>query len=179
MQTSRFVLLASAALLCTNLAGAQSVQPPAQDASPNPATQEQQSSPAENSSTPPTGSLSSSSKSNKPKKKHSSNRSKHPGPRKVVIRNGSTGDSGGELTPGISEDEAARRKKATEQLLQTTDTNLKTISARQLTSDQAATVRSINSYMEQSRHATKEGDLERARNLAFKAHLLSDSLLHK
>jgi len=54
--------------------------------------------------------------------------------------------------------------------------NLKNIAQRKLTPDQQDMVRQINSYMEQSHSAIKEGDLGRARSLADKARMLCDAL---
>ena len=40
-------------------------------------------------------------------------------------------------------------------------------------------VQHIRSYMQQARDASKDGDTERAYNLALKAHLLSDELIKR
>jgi len=39
-------------------------------------------------------------------------------------------------------------------------------------------VNQIRNYMQQAKTAETAGDLQRARNLAFKAQLLSDEVLH-
>lgn len=50
---------------------------------------------------------------------------------------------------------------------------------RTLSHDEEEIVNQIRSYIGQSRTATKDGDFERAYNLATKAHLLSDALVKK
>jgi cytoskeletal protein RodZ len=98
------------------------------------------------------------------------------GPRRVVVRRGSTSETGGQLEPGVASSETAHQRQITQQLLQSASANVKNISGRKLTPDQQDMVRQITFYMEQSRSADKEGDLVRARNLAVKAHMLSDEL---
>src|SRR5581483_6922059 len=82
----------------------------------------------------------------------------------------------GQLSPGLTHDDAIHRRFSTAQLLETTEYNLKSIT-RSLNADEQATVQHIRSYIQQSRSATESGDVERAYNLALKAHLLSDELL--
>jgi hypothetical protein len=48
-----------------------------------------------------------------------------------------------------------------------------------LTLSQQGTIDQIHTYMEQSRQAMSAGDVVRARNLAFKAHLLSNELIRR
>lgn len=98
------------------------------------------------------------------------------GPHRIVIRRGGTSDTGGQLEPGAPASDGDHQRQTTERLLQATDTNLKNIAGRKLTPDQQDMVRQITFYMQQSRSADKEGDLGRARNLALKAHMLSDAL---
>ena len=99
-------------------------------------------------------------------------------PRRVVVRNGGT-DPGGQLQPGMSAGDAQKQRAGTQQLLQLADVNLKVVTGRALSPDQQDMVRQINMYMEQSRRASDEGDLVRARNLAVKARLLSDALVRQ
>ena len=63
-------------------------------------------------------------------------------------------------------------------MLDETEKNLKGLKGS-LTHDEAAMVAQIKSYVAQSRQALYAGDLERANNLAYKAHLLSDALVKK
>ncbi len=95
-----------------------------------------------------------------------------------VVPEGGTENPSTQLSAGIPHDEAQHQQQTTAQLLATTDANLKSIT-RSLSSDEQAMVQQIRNYMDQSRLATKEGDLERAHNLALKAHLLSDELVKR
>jgi hypothetical protein len=151
---------------------------------PSSGTASQDSKPAEpsaqsNSRSSNTSTPTQSKKKKKSKHKAVPKKTADTGPRRVVVRGGSTADSGGTLSRGLSNDEAAHQREKTAQLLQSTDANLKSMSGRQLTANQQDAVRQINSYMEQSKTATQDGDLQRARNLAEKARLLSDALSHQ
>jgi hypothetical protein len=101
---------------------------------------------------------------------------KNPGPTKTVVRNGGTDDSNLNLSPGVSPQQASREANSTNKLLATSDANLKKISGRQLNASQQDTVKQIESYMDQAKKATNDGDLQRAYNLAVKANLLSAEL---
>jgi len=67
--------------------------------------------------------------------------------------------------------------ESTNQLLATSDANLKKIAGRQLSESQQDTVKQIKTYMEQAKNAANGGDLQRAYNLAVKANLLSAELV--
>ncbi|HYN14926.1 MAG TPA: hypothetical protein VES66_03945, partial [Terriglobales bacterium] len=96
---------------------------------------------------------------------------------KLVIQEGSAPNSQGQLAAGVAlEDSSSRNKQTTEQLLQSTEANLKRIN-RPLSPEEQAMVAQINEYMKQSREATASSDAVRARNLALKARLLSDELV--
>lgn len=97
-------------------------------------------------------------------------------PGKVVVRNGGASDDVIHLSPGGSQEQNAHNRENTEQLLATTDENLKRLSGRQLSTAEQGTVDQIHSYMRQAKSAADSGDLTRAHTLAFKAHLLSDDL---
>lgn len=99
------------------------------------------------------------------------------GPRKKVVRNGSTADPVVQLAPSVTDQQASQQRQSTTQLLAATDANLSKISARQLSSSQQDMVNQIRNYVQQAKEAEKAGDLQRARNLAFKAQLLSDEVL--
>jgi hypothetical protein len=62
-------------------------------------------------------------------------------------------------------------------MLGTTDANLKQIAGRQLSATQQAMVNQIRQFMDQSKAAVVDGDLERARTLAWKAQVLSEELV--
>jgi hypothetical protein len=95
---------------------------------------------------------------------------------KKVVHRGSTAEPNPQLTPGITEEQAARQRQNTNDLLASTDASLQKLSGRQLTQDEQETVGQIRKFMEQVKEADKEGDLQRAYKLAVKAHLLSDAL---
>lgn len=98
-------------------------------------------------------------------------------PPKIVIQQGGTSDAvaSAAITPLLSHDDAAHSQASTAQLMESTERNIAGIK-RQLSADETAVSAQIQDYMAQSRQATKDGDLTRARNLALKAHLLSDEL---
>jgi hypothetical protein len=98
------------------------------------------------------------------------------GPTKTVVRNGSTDDPTVGLSPGPSP-QASQQSERTKQLLDSSDANLKKISARQLDESQQDTVKQIKSYMDQAKTAANDGDVQRAYNLAVKANLLSAELV--
>jgi hypothetical protein len=121
-------------------------------------------------------------KSTAPKKKKRSTKPKavaQPGTDspKVVVREGGTTEPTVQLSPGLSQEQASRKLQNTNQLLATTESNLKQIADRPLDASQQDLVKQIRKYVEQARAAVGAGDLQRARNLAFKAHQLSDELV--
>jgi outer membrane biosynthesis protein TonB len=111
----------------------------------------------------------------KKKKKRSSGAPGQP-PQKKVVRRGSTGEPTTKLAPSITEEQAARQREHTNQLLVSTDASLQKLSGRQLSKDEQETVVQIRKFMEQVKTADAAGDLQRAYKLAVKAHLLSDAL---
>jgi hypothetical protein len=99
-----------------------------------------------------------------------------PGPKKVVVRQGSTSDPTAVLTPGGTT-RGSYPPQMTAELLSATDANLKEATSKPLTPTQEETVNQIKLFMEQANAAVKAGDLDRGHNLATKAHLLSDDLV--
>jgi hypothetical protein len=81
-----------------------------------------------------------------------------------------------QIVPGLPHDEALHQRLTTDQLLRSTEQNLASL-RRTLSSDEREVVQQIKLYLQQSRSATTDGDLVRARTLALKAHLLSDELV--
>jgi outer membrane biosynthesis protein TonB len=79
------------------------------------------------------------------------------------------------ISPNLPQDEVDSQKRATEQLLQTAEANLRNLT-RQLSDGEQNMARQVRNYITQSRLATQDGDLERAHNLAVKAQLLSAEL---
>jgi len=84
----------------------------------------------------------------------------------------------GQLTASVSHHDALQQRVDTQQLLDATEGNLRSLT-RSLSNDEQVMVAHIRSYMQQSKNATGDGDLERAYNLALKARLLSDELVKK
>jgi hypothetical protein len=108
---------------------------------------------------------------------------KHPGappegtPRKIVVREGGASEPAAQIVPGMTAEEASRERQNAQQLLSSTDDQLKLLAARALDARQQETVAQIRNYMNGARGALQEGDVSRASTLAEKAHLLSDDLL--
>jgi len=98
---------------------------------------------------------------------------------KVVVRNGGAKEGSPQLAPGTSKEQELHKRANTNQLLATTDANLKSVAGRQLSSAQQSMMEQIRTYMSQSKAAADSGDLDRAHTLAYKAHLLSDELAKK
>jgi tRNA C32,U32 (ribose-2'-O)-methylase TrmJ len=92
-----------------------------------------------------------------------------------VVQEGGETPSGQISTGGNNHSES---RQNVEQLLQSTDSNLRSIS-RPLNDEERAMVEQIRNYMAQARVASTDGDLTRANNLALKAHLLSDELVKR
>jgi hypothetical protein len=98
---------------------------------------------------------------------------------KTVVRNGGARDKNVELAPAMTKEQEAHNRENTNQLLATTDTNLKSVEGRQLTQSQQSLRDQIHAYMRQAKTASDAGDLTRAQTLAYKARLLSDELAKK
>jgi len=80
------------------------------------------------------------------------------------------------VVPELSHTEEAHRRLTTEQLMQSTESNLKSL-RRVLNEQERAMLQQIQLFLTQSREASQAQDLVRAHNLALKAHLLSDELV--
>lgn len=155
---------------------------PAESGSPQSAPAQSAAQQPESSQTAETGSQPQSKptpakKSKKKGKKTKAATQASGGPTRTVVRNGSTAEPQMQLSAGGSQEQASRQRQNTLRLLQITETNLRKISVRQLNSGQQDTVKQIRTYMDQAKAAADSGDLPRAHNLAFKAHLLCDELL--
>ena len=74
--------------------------------------------------------------------------------------------------------QAAQLRANTTQLLGAAEYNINNL-RRTLSTDDQAIVQHIRGFIEQSRQAMKDGDIERAHTLALKAHLMSDELVKK
>lgn len=98
-------------------------------------------------------------------------------PAKTVIKDGGTSEPSIQLLGSKGTDVASQQRTSTDQLLESTEDDLKKVAGRQLSSSQQEMVNQIREFIQQSRTAEAAGDTERARNLARKAHLLSDELI--
>lgn len=96
---------------------------------------------------------------------------------KVIVRQGGTSEPSIQLAGGAAGGQTANQRDTANQMLDATDANLKKIGSRQLSADQQGMVDQIHQFMDQSKTAVKDGDLERARTLAWKAQLLSEALV--
>lgn len=72
----------------------------------------------------------------------------------------------------------SKHEEETARMVDATENTLKGIN-RSLSDDEKAMRTQIQSYLQQSRKATADGDVERAYNLAKKAQLLADALIKK
>lgn len=140
---------------------------------PTPSPEHQQSAPPAAETKPPAKTANPAKKKKKHTKKKTVGNSS--GPRKIVVRNGGTSEPDVQLSPSVPTDPVARR--STDQLLASAQNNLKTVSGRNLNTNQQATVDQIKLFIEQANAALKEGDVQRGHNLAMKAQLLSDDLV--
>jgi hypothetical protein len=121
--------------------------------------------------------------SSKTKKRHETHKAVAPAatpagttPEKKVVKNGGTDEPTVDLSSGVNQQQASEQAKHADELLASSDANLKKISGRQLSAGQQDTVKQIKSYMEQATAAKNSGDVQRAYNLAVKANLLSAEL---
>ena len=97
-------------------------------------------------------------------------------PAKTVVRNGGTSEPTVQLKGSGSTGRGSHEGDTTETLLASTEDKLKKTEGQQLSSNQREMVTQIRQFMDQSKAAAAAGDLNRARNLALKASLLSDEL---
>ena len=97
-------------------------------------------------------------------------------PAKTVVRDGGTSEPTVQLKGSGSTGRGSHQGDTAEQLLASTEDNLKKTEGQQLSSNQQEMVTQIHQFMDQSKAAAAAGDLNRARNLALKANLLSDEL---
>lgn len=69
-------------------------------------------------------------------------------------------------------------RQTTSQLLDSTLSRLNSL-RKPLSAEEQQQVAQIRDYVSQSRAAASQGDMERARNLALKGHLLADDLARR
>jgi hypothetical protein len=97
-------------------------------------------------------------------------------PRIVVDSGGTSATATTTVAPDMPHTEEVHHRLTTEQLMQSTDANIKSLK-RVLTPDERGIMQQIQEFMAQARDAMQAQDLVRAHNLALKAHLLSDELV--
>lgn len=95
-------------------------------------------------------------------------------PPKVVVPQGGTVEPSIQLAGG---DQASQKRNDANQMLGTTEANLKKIAGLQLSGAQKDTVVQIRQFVDQSKAALAAGDAERGKTLAWKAQLLSEDLV--
>jgi hypothetical protein len=149
----------------------------AQPTSPSAPAKSASGHPAHRKKTKTTDCSSSTSADAKSGSTNSTNSQKPCPPKKVVVKNGGSDEPPVQLKGDTPPAKASNDLLNTEQLRLTTEDNLKKISGRQLTENQREMVNQIKQFMDQSKAAVANGDLERGHNLAMKARLLSDELI--
>ena len=77
-----------------------------------------------------------------------------------------------------SDTELHHDRQTTSQLLDSTLSRLNSL-RKPLSAEEQQQVAQIRNYVSQSRAAASQGDMQRARNLALKGHLLADDLAHR
>lgn len=98
-------------------------------------------------------------------------------PKKTIVRQGGTSEPSIELAGAASDDQAAQQRSAVNQMVVVAEKNLKSIAAQEMTASQKDQVNQIQQYVAESKSAVADGDLDRARTLAWKAQMLSEDLV--
>jgi hypothetical protein len=146
---------------------------PAPSTQQPPASSTQQSAP---SSTNPKSSAAKKAKK-KTQKEQPTNTAATEKSKKKVVTHGGTDEPTTQISPSMTEQQAAKTRSNTAVLLNETESNLQKLSGRSLTADQKETADQVRQFVEQSKAADQSGDLQRAASLANKAKLLSDALI--
>ena len=97
-------------------------------------------------------------------------------PSKVIVRQGGATEPSIQLAGSTNGNQASIQRETANQMLDSTQENLKKIAGRQLTSSQQDMVNQIQQFVKQSKDAVTAGNFDRARTLAWKAQLLSEEL---
>lgn len=98
-------------------------------------------------------------------------------PSKVIVKQGGTAEPSIQLAGGAGSKQTSQEADTAKQMLGTTEANLKQIAGKQLNSAEQDMVNQIRQFMAQSKAAAGDGDLDRARTLAWKAQVLSQELV--
>lgn len=83
-----------------------------------------------------------------------------------------------QISPQLSENDKANYQRGTTEDIGVAEGNLQQATGKRLNAQQSDLVDKIKSFLNQSRDASKDGDLARAKNLAQKARLLSVELVN-
>jgi hypothetical protein len=95
----------------------------------------------------------------------------------VIVRQGGTSQPSIQVAGGAPGSQTSQQKNTANEMLDVAEGNLKKIAGRQLSSEQQEMVSQIQQFMEQSKTSVVDGDVDRARTLAWKAQLLSEELV--
>ena len=98
-------------------------------------------------------------------------------PKKIIVKQGGIAEPSIQLVGPGGQPSSADRDAIT-QTRDATEANLKQLAGRSLTGEQQDTVTQIRQYMDQSKAAVANGELDRARTLAWKARTLSEDLVN-
>lgn len=98
-------------------------------------------------------------------------------PPKVIVRQGGTSQPSVQVAGGAPGSQTSQKKNTANEMLDVAEGNLKKIAGRQLSSEQQEMVSQIHQFMDQSKASVVDGDVDRARTLAWKAQLLSEELV--
>ena len=96
---------------------------------------------------------------------------------KVVVKNGGSDEPTITLKGKTTAEQASQQRYNTEQLTASAEANLKNITTRQLSPTQQEMVSQVKLFLEQSKKAVADGDLQRGHDFAVKAQLLSNELV--
>lgn len=96
---------------------------------------------------------------------------------KVVIKNGGSDEPNIALKGKTTAEQASQERYNTDQLTAAAEANLKNLTTRQLSPSQQEMVSQVKLFLEQSKKAVADGDLQRGHDFAMKAQLLSNELL--
>ena len=98
-------------------------------------------------------------------------------PPKIVVVQGGTSEPSVELAGGQGSGQSNQERATANQMLETTESNLKKLGERNLSATEQETVAQVRQFLSESKTAAAGGDMERARTLAWKAQVLSEDLV--
>ncbi|HXJ89541.1 MAG TPA: hypothetical protein VMS18_22185 [Candidatus Binatia bacterium] len=101
-----------------------------------------------------------------------------PPKKKVVVNQGGAAEQNIQLAGGSPGGDTTQTRESTNEMLKATEENLKKAAGIQLSAEQQSSISQIRQFAADSRTALKAADFERARNLAWKAKVLSEDLVN-